>query len=139
MSINRLQRTYEKKNDGGEPTFGEMAPVEELDDEKADDKRRILCAVCEHLLTTSDARTLVEGAHRHVKVNPHGHIFHFACFAPTSGVAAIGAPSSEWSWFSGFRWQIGLCAGCGVHLGWVFSDDAQFTALIEDRFVEAGD
>lgn len=99
---------------------------------------RILCSSCGHRLTTADARSAVDGAHRHVKVNPHGHVFHIACFRPLPGVAALGAPSEEFSWFSGYRWQIALCGNCHVHLGWLFSGDTHFGALIEGRFIEDG-
>lgn len=101
-----------------------------------DGDTKILCDACGHELTVGGARTDVDGAHRHVKVNPHGHVFHIACFRPVPGVAAVGPPSGEFSWFSGYRWQIALCGGCRVHVGWRFVGDGGFTALIEGRFVE---
>lgn len=101
-----------------------------------DDPVKILCDTCRHELTTASARTTVDGAHRHVKVNPHGNVYHIACFSPVPGIAAIGSPSAQFSWFSGYRWQIALCAGCQVHVGWQFSGDGGFGALIEGRFIE---
>ena len=108
-------------------------------EQKRDEGReslKILCNSCRHELTTAKARTTVDGAHRHVKVNPHGHVFHIACFHPLPGVTPVGTPSTEFSWFAAHRWQIALCARCHVHLGWVFSGSSDFGALIEGRFIE---
>ncbi len=74
--------------------------------------------------------------HRHVKLNPHGHVFHIAIFEPVEGVFAVGQPSSQWSWFGGYRWQLAHCGGCQAHLGWKFTGDGQFVGLVEGRFVE---
>jgi hypothetical protein len=32
-----------------------------------------------------------------------------------------GRPTTEWSWFEGYSWQICVCATCGEHLGWRFA------------------
>ena len=120
---------------GGKSTPGGAVGVDE-ELEEGGEKVKILCQTCRFELTTAASRITALGAHRHVKVNPHGHVYHIACFHPVPGILPTGVPSGEFSWFSGCRWQIALCAGCHVHLGWAFSGDASFTALIEGRFFE---
>ena len=29
-----------------------------------------------------------------------------------------GLPTTDWSWFEGYSWQIAVCARCYAHLGW---------------------
>ena len=41
------------------------------------------------------------------------------------------------SWFPGYAWMVGVCRGCGEHLGWLFvSADSRFHGLIADRLAE---
>lgn len=88
-------------------------------------------------MTDTDARAERGGLHEHSQVNPHGFIWRFGCWAAAPGCAAIGRPTSEFSWFAGYRWQIGECGGCGLHLGWLFSGDGdRFWGLIVERVVE---
>ncbi len=127
-----------RKNESDEESGGDKSVDIDLDPQHTagDDSLKILCETCRAPLTTVSARTRVDGAHRHVKVNPHGHVYHVACFHPVSGVLPIGEPSAEFSWFAGYRWQIALCGGCQIHLGWQFTGNGSFGALIEGRFVE---
>lgn len=30
-------------------------------------------------------------------------------------------PSTEFSWFPGYAWQIALCKRCQIHIGWRFT------------------
>lgn len=119
---------------GGDDHQLDVDELESVDEEPV----KIRCAGCEHELTDADARVSPDGAHRHVKVNPHGNVYHIACFSPVPGVIPIGKPSGEFSWFSGYRWQIAVCGGCQQHLGWRFVGDDGFVALIEGRFVAGG-
>jgi hypothetical protein len=99
--------------------------------------RALLCAHCGRRITRESFRIDVGGDHRHTRVNPHGIRFTFGCFARADGCQQASAPSSEWSWFPGYRWQIEACGGCGHHLGWRFdSGDHAFHGLVLDRLVE---
>ena len=124
-----------RKGDDDPPGDAEHQEGVDTLEEREKQPEKILCAACEHELAEGDAKTAVDGAHRHVKVNPHGHVFHISCFRPVPGVIPIGSPSAEFSWFAGYRWQIALCGGCQVHLGWVFVGESDFTALVQGRFV----
>ena len=85
--------------------------------------------------TSSPRRVAVAGAHRHVFANPQGHVFEIGCFAAAPGCAAVGPPSSDFSWFPGTLWQVVICVACGLHLGWCYtqSDGGTFFGLILDR------
>jgi hypothetical protein len=99
---------------------------------------RIVCATCGAEIATAGDRIEMNGRHEHYFVNPHGIDFHVACFRAAPGCIAIGAPSAEFTWFSGYRWQLALCGACHRHLGWHFSGGgAPFFGLIADRIREA--
>jgi hypothetical protein len=68
----------------------------------------------------------------------HGVVFRIACFAVAPGCSAVGEPTTEFTWFPGFAWQVATCRRCREHLGWLFlGPDDRFHGLIEDRLVEA--
>ena len=99
--------------------------------------RVLACAVCRQKITTTAARISVGGAHEHSFANPHGFRFHIGCFARVVGCVPVGEPSSYWSWFPAYTWQIEDCGSCAGHLGWLFrTDDHRFHGLILDRLVE---
>jgi hypothetical protein len=101
--------------------------------------RAILCAACSAQVSDASQRIHVAGHHQHTFFNPTGIVYQVACFATAPGCRGIGRFSAEFSWFPGHRWQLGLCARCGEHLGWHFDGELSFTALIEPRILEAGD
>ena len=107
------------------------------DDEEIGGGRAICCAACGHRVTTAAERVDVDGTHEHHCVNPHGHAFHFGCFAHAPGCTPLGEQNTYWSWFPGYRWQLEHCGGCGDHLGWLFTTNQhRFHGLILDRLVE---
>jgi hypothetical protein len=99
--------------------------------------RQVLaCARCHRPITSATARIAVGGAHEHTFVNPHGLEFRIGCFALVTGCIASGEPTTFWSWFPGYAWQIEHCASCLEHLGWEFgSADHRFHGLVLDRLV----
>ncbi|HNS99887.1 MAG TPA: cereblon family protein [Polyangiaceae bacterium] len=79
-------------------------------------------------------RIEVAGAHRHTFANPHGLVFQIGCFSEATGCRGTGPASDDFTWFSGYEWQVGVCARCGIHLGWRFiSHRTSFFGLIVDR------
>jgi len=103
-----------------------------------DDGASVLaCAGCLQAITTAAARTAVGGAHEHTFTNPAGFQFHIGCFARAAGCRAIGEPSTYWTWFAGYSWQVEHCSACGEHLGWLFRGQGHvFHGLVLDRLVE---
>lgn len=80
----------------------------------------------------------VNGRHQHAFFNPAGIAFELRCFRQASGAVPCGEPSAEFTWFSGYCWQIALCATCQSHLGWLFTSDSAFYGLIATRLSGAG-
>lgn len=96
------------------------------------------CHACLFPITDEKQRMAMDGTHQHTFFNPNGHVFHIGCFRRAPGCAAVGIPSGEFTWFAGHLWQIALCAGCRLHLGWRFahtSDSTSFWGLILNRLV----
>jgi hypothetical protein len=103
-------------------------------------RRSLHCVQCGQRITPVEARISVRARHTHVFTNPHGITYRIGCFGEAPGVVRHGPPTRYWSWFPGYRWQIALCAGCGLHLGWSFvGGDELFHGLILNRLVERGD
>lgn len=72
-----------------------------------------------------------------MRVNPSGIEFRFGCFDDAPGCGGWGESSTFFTWFSGYAWQIVLCRGCAIHLGWVFRSEGDvFYGLLLDRLRE---
>lgn len=93
----------------------------------------LLCRACEQRITEATARIPIHRHHQHTFTNPHGFVYTVGCFDSAPGVVEEGEPSSFWSWFPGYHWQIVVCLGCRWHLGWRFSGEDSFFALVLDR------
>jgi hypothetical protein len=125
------------RDDGGDrrppslPVATERATVDEAR------AGAVVCAACDHVVTHESARIDVDGAHRHVRTNPHGFSYEFGCFSEAPGTAPAGAPSMQATWFAGHYWWIRVCAACATHLGWLFypadRTDGAFYGLILAR------
>lgn len=114
------------------------APQEKESPEAEEDlKPEILCRQCRQGVTDTGQRVTIQGGHRHTFANPHGIVFEIGCFREVRNCGVLGAPTGEFSWFSGYRWQIVICGTCLAHLGWLFTADASghFFGLILDRLV----
>jgi hypothetical protein len=96
----------------------------------------IYCAACDTLITRGRWRLVVNEDHEHTLFNPHGKVFRVVCFKEASGVADHGDFSDEFTWFKGYSWILGLCQGCGTHLGWRYqgaSTPKVFFGLIKSK------
>ena len=54
-------------------------------------------------------------------VNPGGYVHETLTLYKVRNVLYIGKPSTEYSWFPGYAWQICQCSYCDSHLGWRFT------------------
>jgi len=106
----------------------EVAPPED---------QTLRCAQCLAPVARERDRCQVAGAHRHVFANPHGHVFEIGCFTRADGCSSLGPATPDFSWFPGTRWQVAVCARCGLHLGWRYTGqaDGSFYGLILPRLV----
>ncbi|WP_235727634.1 cereblon family protein [Maridesulfovibrio frigidus] len=99
-----------------------------------DPKQNILCKKCKHQITNSSFAISKNGSHEHAFFNPHGYIFQLKCFSKAPGCLPSGNNYSDFSWFSGYRWQIAICGKCLCHLGWAFvSEYDSFYGIIKDN------
>ncbi|MCF8093360.1 MAG: hypothetical protein K9K21_00725 [Desulfotignum sp.] len=96
----------------------------------------IVCRNCNHHVTDPDQQIKMDGSFLHTFANPHGHVFEIGCFNRAKGCVRASAPSVEFTWFAGYAWEIGICANCAVHLGWIFTSKQHcFFGLILERLV----
>ncbi|PSS17826.1 Protein cereblon like [Actinidia chinensis var. chinensis] len=54
-------------------------------------------------------------------VNPSGHVHEIMTLYRANGLALIGPPDKEYSWFPGYAWTITDCATCETQMGWLFT------------------
>jgi hypothetical protein len=99
---------------------------------------RLRCRACGNPITDNGQRRSVDGSHSHTRTNPAGVQFTFGCFREAPGCRCLGAASTEHTWFTGCRWRIAACGGCGEHLGWSFDGAESFFGLILMRLVGEG-
>lgn len=112
----------------------EKTDIETGTDEDTDDE--LLCAACGRLLTRGRWRLTMNGDHEHTVFNPAGRIFTVLCFKEAPGVAAVGEPSDDFTWFKGYPWRIGVCRGCDSHVGWQYEADTVFFGLIKSKLTD---
>ncbi len=104
-------------------------------------KNHLLCRGCRFAVTKESWAIQINQAHRHTFANPHGIVFEIRCFSQAPGCAPVSRPSLEFSWFSGFSWQIVVCRRCQMHLGWRFyqAEGFHFFGLITDHLISSSD
>ena len=97
----------------------------------------LVCRRCGHTITSPEASIEVDGSHTHHRINPDQIGFNIACYRVAPGATAKGLPQWQFTWFPGFAWQIALCRGCAMQLGWAFTTGrtaaVSFWALIPSR------
>lgn len=110
------------------------------DDTLTETPEAIVCRQCQHGITASAERTVVNGAHVHTFANPEGIVFEIGCYRKAWGCGYLGPASPEFTWFAGYVWRIAVCSNCLIHLGWRFSspDGHVFHGLITSRLVATG-
>lgn len=101
-------------------------------------QKAILCRRCQHWITTSEHRIIVQGRHQHIVTNPSGIEFQLGCFSKAAGVIEEGISRLENTWFNGFAWRFAKCGGCFNHLGWVYTATGEmpFYGLILNKLIE---
>lgn len=54
--------------------------------------------------------------------NPAGYIHETLTVHKTleNSTRLVERPSTEFSWFPGYAWQIAVCNSCSTHIGWKF-------------------
>ncbi len=75
-----------------------------------------------------------------VFVNPHGLVYELVTLRRAIHVVGIGRPTTEFTWFPGYAWQVVACARCAAHLGWEYraiagSSPPSFYGLIRSELI----
>ena len=105
-----------------------------VEDEIIDEEsNKLYCAACGHIVTLTDWRIAVDGAHEHTFFNSAGILFRVLSYKEASGVVIACEATTEFSWFDGHAWLIALCEGCGIHLGWRFEGERVFSGLVKPK------
>ncbi|KAM2969555.1 hypothetical protein FF2_016641 [Malus domestica] len=82
----------------------------------------IRCKTCQNIIARrSNMLVMSSEGPLGAYVNPGGHVHEIMTFYKANGLALIGPPTSEYSWFPGYAWTITNCAGCETHMGWLFT------------------
>ena len=74
-------------------------------------------------------------------VNPHGYLHEIVTLRRAENLFATGRPSTEFTWFPGYAWEIAWCGRCSEHLGWRFvavadAEPGLFWGLRRDAITE---
>jgi len=96
----------------------------------------IICAFCNNHITDPSKQIIINNSFHHTFANPYGHVFEIGCFSDAKGCRSSSIASTEFSWFIGCSWKIGVCNYCSTHLGWVFSSEVdKFFGLILEKLI----
>lgn len=74
-------------------------------------------------------------------MNPHGILHEVMTVRSARNLVVAGPPTSEFTWYPGYAWEIAWCAACAEHVGWSFtatgeSEPSRFWALRRDAIRE---
>ncbi|KAI0496480.1 hypothetical protein KFK09_022797 [Dendrobium nobile] len=82
----------------------------------------IRCKSCRTLIANrSDMVVMSSDGPLNAYVNPHGYVHEIITVYNATGLALIGSPNKEHSWFPGYAWTITNCAHCEKNMGWLFT------------------
>lgn len=82
----------------------------------------LCCRNCgETLAQQSDIFSMSREGPQGSYVNPGGYVHETLTLYKVKNVLYSGTPSTEYSWFPGYAWQICQCNYCDSHLGWRFT------------------
>ncbi|MGH7859922.1 MAG: cereblon family protein [Candidatus Binatia bacterium] len=107
-------------------------------------RRPILCRRCgEELSDAGEVFAMSSEGAGGVFVNPHGIVHEIVTMRRVRNVVVLGPPTTEFTWFPGYAWEIAWCARCRAHVGWSFAavggaSPPTFFGLRRDSIVEKG-
>jgi len=113
------------------PTPGAEASPVSSDDVELGERGWYACAVCALGLARED--WVLEAASQGplVFANPHGRFFELLLVTHVVGGIFDRHATSEFTWFAGYAWRVGVCADCRAHIGWHFEATQSDVALRE--------
>lgn len=82
----------------------------------------LVCKRCGAEISSRDALFCMDGETvSRVFSNPHGVLHEILTVLHVQGIVLEGPPTTEFTWFPGYAWEVAYCAQCRAHLGWEFS------------------
>ncbi|GMH12414.1 hypothetical protein Nepgr_014255 [Nepenthes gracilis] len=83
---------------------------------------RVRCKNCQTVIARrSDMLVMSSEGPLGAYVNPYGYVHEIMTLYKANGLALIGHPVDEYSWFPGYAWTIANCATCERQMGWLFT------------------
>jgi len=84
---------------------------------------------------------MTSGGPSGVYVNPHGFLHEVLTVRRARNLLVAGPPTTEFTWYPGYAWEIAFCARCRSHVGWSFTataggDPPSFWGLRREAIVE---
>jgi hypothetical protein len=119
--------------------FAELQERLEQESSKEEEEKDFLrCKRCGNKITSLKYMIPINGLQQHTFSNPYGIVFEISCFSMAEGCINAGAPTTEFTWFSGYSWRFAFCAKCQTHLGWFYQSKgwSSFYGLILDQLAE---
>ncbi|HWQ90997.1 MAG TPA: cereblon family protein [Clostridia bacterium] len=96
-----------------------------------------LCLWCHNRVANERDRFRYQGKDEFAFTNPDGVHFQIITFSCILGCVRTGTPTLQHTWFPDHSWSYCQCDQCGQHLGWFYSGENTFIALIKSRIVRA--
>jgi len=115
----------------GAPAPGAGEIPASSDDVELGDRGWYACAACALRLAREDWVLEAETQGPLVFANPHGRFFELLLVTHVVGGAFDRHATGEFTWFPGYAWRVGVCAGCHAHIGWHFEATRSDVALRE--------
>ncbi|XP_077209860.1 ATP-dependent protease La (LON) domain protein [Tasmannia lanceolata] len=82
----------------------------------------VRCKTCQAVISKrSDTLVMSSDGPLNAYVNPQGYVHEIMTLYNATGLALIGPPVREYSWFPGYAWTITNCANCETQMGWLFT------------------
>lgn len=100
----------------------------------------ILCKNCNAIVTKPEFAIQTGQGFSQTFANPSGHVFEIGRFAKAPGCSQGSPRSSDFTWYPGYDWCIGICRNCTFHLGWIYLPvdrltNSKFFGLILDHLI----
>jgi cereblon len=90
-----------------------------VSDEKEEPSTLLRCRFCETVVGSEDdlfcmrATTPIQAF-----PNPAGILYEILTLGDAHNLIFVGPPTTEFTWFTGYAWDVAHCAACTSHLGW---------------------
>lgn len=82
----------------------------------------IRCKSCLTLIANrSDMVAMSSDGPLNAYANPNGFVHEIITVYDATGLALVGSPVNQHSWFPGYAWTIINCAQCEKNMGWLFT------------------